>query len=149
MYVYFGNFSETLLEVFLSQGIVTSTRVHFFTRLFLMTTSGLFTEIWTLVCCFHINISFFNLCRVPSVQYFLRPSGLHAFAVCICCPDVCTCACVLILFAYSAAALSFSGCSSFLKFFLEFCSFLRDRVELLPTFMHIVVQGEGVNHCLM
>ena len=86
MYVYFGNFSETLLEVFLSQGIVTSMRVHFFTRLFLMTMSGRFTEIWTLVCCFHINISFFNLCRVPSVQYFLRPSGLHAFAVCICCP---------------------------------------------------------------
>ena len=88
MYVYLGNFSETLLEVFLSQGIATSMRVHFLTRLFLMTMSGRFAEIWTLVCCFHINISFFNPCSVPFVQYFLRPSGLHAFAVCICCPDV-------------------------------------------------------------
>ena len=45
MYVYLGNFSETLLEVFLSQGIATSMRVHFLTRLFLMTMSGRFAEI--------------------------------------------------------------------------------------------------------
>ena len=111
MYVYLGNFSETLREVFLSQGIVTSIRVHFLTRLFLMTMSGRFAEIWTLVCCLSTSASLirvaFRSCNTFSAHRVCMHL-LYVFAALM----SCTRACTLILFAYSTSILSFSGCSS-------------------------------------
>ena len=43
--LYLDIFSETLVEVFLSEGIATSMRMHYLSRLFLTTMSGRFAEI--------------------------------------------------------------------------------------------------------